>query len=192
MSKRLLSVGAIVGAGALLAVPVAAAAQDDDGRLSDVLSELVQDGTLTEEQAAAVADALEEARPNRVFDHEEHDHGPGPWEHGRSAGGWFLRGSLEAVADTIGIELEELTDLVREGQTIAEIAEANGVEPQQVIDALVAEAQARLDRLVEDGRLEESEVAERLAEATERITELVNEGVPFLRHHHGPDGPDGD
>ncbi len=189
MSKRLLSVGAVVGAGALLAVPVAALAQDDDGGwLSDVLSELVEEGTLTEEQAAAVADALEEARPHVVFDHDEHEHGPGPWDHGRGAGGWFLRGSLEAVADALEIELEELSDLVRDGQTIAEIAEANGVDPQQVIDALVAEAQQRLDRLVEDGRLEESELAERLAEATERITELVNEGFPFLRHHHGPGG----
>ena len=50
--------------------------------------------------------------------------------------------------------------------------------PQAVIDALVAEANERIDNAVEDGRIDEAEAAERRAELTERITTLVNEGFP--------------
>lgn len=203
MRKRLWSVGAVVGAGALLAVPVVAAAQDDgDDWLTDALAALVENGTLTDEQAAAVADALDGAldEVRRELDehfhdpdrHHDHGHDPGRrplpghghGHHPGPVGGWFLRDRLEEVAEVIGVELDGLAEALREGDTLAEIAEANGVDPQQVIDALVTEAQERLDRLVENGRLDEDEAAERLADATERITELVNEGFPFPRHHH--------
>jgi hypothetical protein len=200
MRKRLFTAGAIaVGAGTLLAGPLVAAAQDDDGSwLSEVLSGLVEDGTLTQEQADAVEDAVTDARPDRPLrehvierdgpDHERHDPG-----HGRGAGpvGGGVWGSggpfggpiLDEVADAIGVEPDELTDALIDGQTIAEVATANGVEPQAVIDALVAAAEARLDDLVAAGRLDEQAAADRLARMTERITEAVNEGSPW-RHHH--------
>lgn len=70
--RKLLTAGVLAG-GSLLAVPVVVAAQDDNGGwFADTLTELVSDGTLTEEQAAAVQEALAEARP---------DAGPGRWQH---------------------------------------------------------------------------------------------------------------
>jgi polyhydroxyalkanoate synthesis regulator phasin len=199
MRKRLFTAGAIaVGAGTLLAGPLVAAAQDDDGSwLSDVLSGLVEDGTLTQEQADAVEDAVTDARADRPLrEHVSERHGPDHdrhvANHGRGAGpggGAWERGGpfggpiLDEVADAIGIEPDELSDALLDGQTIAEVATANGVEPQAVIDALVAAAEARLDELVADGRLDEQEAATRLARMTERITEAVNEGAPW-RHHH--------
>jgi hypothetical protein len=182
--RRGLLVGgaAVIGAGSLLALPMAALAQDDDGSswVDDALSGLVEDGTLTQAQVDAVEQALEAARPER---------GPGFGHHGGPFG-HFLRGpGLDDAAEAIGIEMDELMQSLRDGQTLAQIAEANGVEPQAVIDAMVAAAQERIDAAVAAGRLDDAEAAERTADVTQRITELVNEGFQF-RHGEGP--PNGD
>ena len=162
---------AALGAGALLAGPLHAAAQDDDTDddtasdtadwVSEALDDLVADGTITQQQADAVDEALDAARPERV-----HRHGP----HGRGGpfGGFF---TLEAAADAIGIDEEALRDALRDGQTIAEVAAANGVDVQAVIDAMVAAAQERVDEAM-------ANADERLADLEERITDLVNEGFP--------------
>ena len=89
--------------------------------------------------------------------------------------------SLETAATTIGISEDDLRTALEDGQTLAEVATANGVEPQAVIDALVAEATTRLDEAVADGRIEQADADERLADLTERITTAVNEGFPAAK-----------
>lgn len=195
----MLTAGAALGVTALLTTPLVVAAQDDDDHwLTDVLSELVEDGTLTEDHATAVEDAIESARPEGQrgpFDPDRHQEGRlagpghvGPWgEHGHGGPfgrGWFVRGAIEDVADTLGLGFEEVMSALRDGHTLAELAETNGDDPQAIVDALVADAQERLDRLVESGRLEAAAAAERLAEVSERIAEAVNEGFPPLRDRH--------
>jgi hypothetical protein len=176
-TKRLLAGGAaVLGAGLLALGPLRAVAQDDgddgDGWVDRVLDGLVDQGTITEAQADAVAEALQEARPEPMP-------GFGPW----GPGGLFDVGVavLDEAADAIGIEEDELLDAMRDGQTIAEVAEREGVDPQTVIDALVAATRERLDEAVADGRIEQADADERLAEATERITEFVNEGAATFR-----------
>jgi hypothetical protein len=58
------------------------------------------------------------------------------------------RGPIRAAAEAIGIEPQELADALRDGATVAEVAEANGVEPQAVVDALTAQAAERIDEFV--------------------------------------------
>ena len=184
-TKRLLAGGAAALGAALLAIgPLRAVAQDDDGEDSwfdQALDGLVDDGTITQAQADAVADALQEARPERPDF--------GPW----GKGGWFGVGVavLDEAADAIGIEEDELLTALRDGQTIAEVAESNGVEPQAVIDALVAAIRERLDDAVADGSIEQEDADERLADATERITEFVNEGAAMFHERFPRPGRDG-
>jgi hypothetical protein len=110
-------------------------------RLRDLLAPLVDDGTLTEEQVDAIIDQVQAHRPA----------GPHGGMPGR--GGWRgHRGErLTTAAEVIGIDVEELRSALRGGQTIAEVAEANGVDPQAVIDALVDEAEARITTMVNEG-----------------------------------------
>jgi hypothetical protein len=175
-TKRFIAGGAAaLGAGILAVGPLRAMAQDDgdgeDGWVDNALDDLVEDGTLTQDQADAVADALQEARP-------DHFPGFGPWS-GR--GPFAIGGSLlEEAADAIGIEVDDLLDAVRDGQTIAEVAEAEGVDPQTVIDAIVAQARERFDEAVADERLDQEDADEHLADLTARITEFVNEGFDAL------------
>lgn len=147
---------------------------EDEGaadRLRELLQALVDDGTITATQADAVADHLIEHRPERG---ERGEHG----RHGR-LGGPGRDG--EVVAGLLGIDTETLRDELMAGSSIADIAEANGVDVQTVIDALVDEAAGHLDLAVEDGRLTEDEAADKLAEVTERITARVNGEGPLGR-----------
>jgi hypothetical protein len=147
-----------------------------DDWVADALAPLVDDGTITQDQADAVTDALESARPERPFG--GHD-GPGGW----IGPGWF-GGDLSVVAEALGIDEDALRTALQDGQTLAEIAAANGVDVQAVIDAILAEAQTRLDEALADGRIDADELAELQADLTERITDLVNgelegRGFPF-------------
>ncbi len=132
-------------------------------RVRELLQDLVDDGTITSDQADAVATHLAEHRP---------EHAPG------DRGGRGHRGGPgrdgEVVAGLLGIDAETLREELVAGNSIADIAEANGVDVQTVIDALVDEAAGHLDLAVEDGRLTDDEAAEKLADVTERITARVN------------------
>ncbi|MET0728944.1 MAG: hypothetical protein ABWZ76_11675 [Acidimicrobiales bacterium] len=90
---------------------------------------------------------------------------------------------LAVVAEALGLSEEDLRSALEEGSSIAQVAEAQGVDVQTVIDALVEQG---LERLAE---LEES--------LPERVTELVNRegwGERFERlrdgHRHRMAAPD--
>lgn len=138
---------------------------DRSERLTEVLQPLVDDGTLTAAQMEAVIAALDAAGPMG---------GGGPG-HGHGRGGF----GLEAAATALGMTTDELRTALQDGSTIAEVATAQGVDVQTVIDALVAEATTRLAEKVADGELTQAEADERIAELTTRITEQVNSAMPM-------------
>lgn len=84
-----------------------------------------------------------------------------------------LRG-LARIAGEIGIDVDALVDAINEGDTIAEVAEANGSSGDAVVEALVAEASARINEAVEAGRLSEEEGASKLETISSRLSELVD------------------
>ncbi len=81
---------------------------------------------------------------------------------------------LEAAAEGIGIEPAALRDALEGGQTIAEVAQAHGVEVQAAVDALVADATERIDQAVADERFTQEEADQKKADLNERITAVVN------------------
>lgn len=105
------------------------------------LQTLVDDGTLTSSQIDAVVAALEAARP-MGGGHEGRGHG--------GARGEKRQEMLTAAADAIGITSDELKTAIEGGQTIAQVAEANGKSVQSVIDALVAQATTDLTQRITD------------------------------------------
>lgn len=96
---------------------------------------------------------------------------------------------LEAAAQAIGISVDELRAQLEDGSTIAEVAEANDVAVADVIDAMVAEREARIDQAVEDGDLTEAQATRVKAGLRERVTAIVNGEAPFRgRGGFGPWG----
>lgn len=111
-----------------------------------------------------------------------------------------MKGLVETAAEALGITPAELVQQLRDGDTtIAEIANAKGVNPQSIIDAAVAEANARIDEAVANGRITAEQAAELKEKTAERIAKIVNEGGPVRGprfeggprgegHPHGPRG----
>lgn len=146
------------------------AAPEPGAWLSETLAPLVADGTITQAQADAVIAAIQEARP----------------DHGVRAHRFGLGVNLETAATAIGISTEDLRTALQGGQSLAEVAQANGVEVQTVIDAFVADLQTHLAARVASGDLTQAEADEKLANATERITAMVNGDFPDRPFGPGP------
>ncbi len=176
-------------AGAALFTPTLSGAQTDEAttedghqpgdRIADVLAPLVEDGTLTQAQLDAVVEALVEAAPERHRGHRGEGAGrPGPVQ--------------DALADALGVTREEMRARLAEGETLREIADAEGVDPQVLVDAIVAEAEERLAGAVEDGRLTQEEADEKLAEIAERAEASLDATYEPGRRGPGHDHGDGD
>ena len=103
-------------------------------------------------------------------------------------GGSHLRGMLPTIAGVIGIPEADLVAALRSGQSLAQIATAHNVDPQKVIDALVAAASGKLDAAVAAGILTQSEEDEILPIVTGAITRLVNTTPPMFGQHGPPGG----
>lgn len=87
------------------------------------------------------------------------------------------RGLVESAASTLGLTPEELMQELRGSEsTIATVATGLGVDPEIVIDSAVADASARIDAAVAEGKIDEAKAAEMKANLETRITALVNEG----------------
>ena len=162
-----------VAAGAAFFTPVIAGAQDDaveaapgrGERISEALQVLVDDGTLTEAQRDAVVETLQNARPDRgEFRERLSQRGP------RVAG---------EIAEILGLEGNEIREALRNGSSIAELAEAQGIDSADVVGAIVARAEERLDTAVENGRIDDTQAAEMLTRTAERAEDLVNGEIEF-------------
>lgn len=163
-------------------VAVVSALQDSDGEVTDPstddsvehpvrveltrqsLQELVDDGTITSEQADAVAEHLIENRPHLGG-------------HRRHGGGRDGKLGTE-IADVLGTDVDTLREALRSGQSIADVAEANGVDIQVVIDAMIAQATDRIDTAVENGRLTDEAAAELIDGLSDKIAERVDQTPP--------------
>ena len=148
---------------------------DQSARLQEVLKPLVDDGTLSQAQADTVVETLAAA-------------GPMGGGHGGRGG---ARG-LGIVATTLGMTEAEVRDAISNGQTLAQLAEAKGSSGQALIDAILAELKAHLDEEVAAGEHTQAEADAKLAEATTRVTELVNNTDAALLAGPGGHGPGGD
>jgi DNA-binding phage protein len=88
--------------------------------------------------------------------------------------------NLEETAEFLGTTVTELRDALAEGQSLAQVAEAQGVSREDLVAFLIGEVEERLNEAVANERITQEEADEKLASAAERIEELVDrEGLPF-------------
>jgi DNA-binding phage protein len=98
----------------------------------------------------------------------------------------ILSKGLTVAAETLGMTEDELRTALREDdKTLAQVAEEQGVERQVLVDALVADANARLAEKVADGSITQ-EQADRRAETLTEAVERMIDGEGFGRG--GPRG----
>jgi predicted DNA-binding protein YlxM (UPF0122 family) len=113
------------------------------------VQEAVDEGRLTQEQAAQILESLADADGERLLGMPF-----GPHMRGGFHGGWGGPcGGLDVAAEVLGMEPEQLMAELRDGKTLAEIAEERGVDPQAVEDAMIAHMEQMLQQAEEDGTL---------------------------------------
>lgn len=158
-----------VGAVAIGAPVVAMAATGDTAGaverlagIKDALEGLVSDGTITQDQADKVAETLNES-----------DALKGP--HGGPGRGGGLGGplALDTAAEALGLTAEELRTQLEAGKSLADVAEAEGVETSALIDAVVAESTARIKERLAAGDLSAAQAEELTDTLQERVTDLI-------------------
>lgn len=91
---------------------------------------------------------------------------------------------LDVAAEAIGVTPVELRTALRDGRSIAQVAQSKDVDVQKVVDALVADARSRLAAKVTAGELTQAEADEKAARLTERVTALVNRTGGFGGRPH--------
>jgi hypothetical protein len=138
--------------------------------LKNRVDEAVEDGRLTDEQGAALKERIDSGETPLIFaGFGRHGFGPGGLGHF----GFGHLGRLGAGAEYLGLTEEELRERLRDGDTLAEVAEAEGKSVDGLVAALVAEATAKIDEAVENERLTEERATELKEGLEERTRDLV-------------------
>src|SRR5688572_23251297 len=192
---------ATLGAGGAIAATQLSPTEESDAIVADAAKELgvdadeldaalkqalenridaaVEAGTLTEAQAAELKERIVSGDVPLV------GLGPGLGHH--RIGQHIV--DLDAAASYLSVTEDDLRTSLEDGDTLADVAQAEGKTVDGLVAALVAAAKADLDEKVEEGLLTEAQRTQILATLESRITDVVNNQVGFgLRGGPGEPG----
>jgi hypothetical protein len=142
----------------------------------------VSAGTITAEQGAALKERIAAGEVPLVG----LGRGPGFGHHHG-----FRGADLDAAASYLGLTEDELHTRLENGDTLAEIAKAEGKTADGLVNALVAEEKKELADAVADGRLTDAQRDQIVSGLQSRIEDFVNNAAPQGGFRHDRDG-DGD
>lgn len=172
-------VWAALYAGETLAEIAEANGGDPDLIVADVaaqveadISAAVEDGTLSDVQADRWLERLPDVLDRAMY----FSHAGARARVRAGVGG--VHQLIEAAVSETGLTRLEIWQALDDGQTLAEIAEANGSSPDALVQAALDHTADHLDVAVFHGRLTEEQKAVLLDEAAERYPELVDEALP--------------
>jgi hypothetical protein len=89
-----------------------------------------------------------------------------------------LGGSINAVASALGISSKDLVGDLKNGQSIADIANSKHVDLNTLINTLVTDAQSQIDAAVKAGHLPQALATKLAANLNQLITNAVNGSLP--------------
>lgn len=195
---------AVLGGGAAIAATQLSPTEESDAIVADAAKQLgvdaaeldaaltqalenridaaVEAGQLTAAQAAEMKQRLAAGDVPLV------DLGRG----GGDRGGAKAFVDLSAAATSLGVTEAALRSRLDNGDTLAEIATAEGKTAAGLVKDLVAAAKANLDEKVKEGRLTEAQRTSILADLESRIQDVVNGEAGFRFRgggHRGFEGP---
>ncbi len=178
----------------LLADNLGVTVEELEGALSqshiDLINEKVADGTITEEEAAEIIERIESGE-GRLFP---------PFGGGRHGGGHgkiqrLVGPVVENSAEVLGMEVDALKEELHAGNSLADVATAQGVDLEQFKADVLTAIAADLDEKVADGSITQETADNILAKITESIDRIVekvpgegDDGRPFGGPRHGGHG----
>lgn len=134
--------------------------------IAERLSKAVENGALTQGEADERLGNMQERLGEMFAKDMPPAFGAG---HGTRPDGWHH----EALSDVLGLSPEEIHEALAEGQTLAAIIESQGLELDEVVDALAEPFAERLAQAVEDGEMTQEPADERLEQFRERVVEQL-------------------
>jgi len=153
-----------------------------DQARDQVLDKAVEEGNLTQDQA------------DRIRERADEGFGPGMMGRGMMGRGMMGRGlgmmgdsedSLIAVAaDKLSMTVDELTTQLKDGKTVADLAQEKGVDLQTMFDAFLAARQETLSQAVTDGKITQEQADQMLEHMRDMIEDHLNGEMPM----YGPGG----
>ncbi|MDR9450304.1 MAG: hypothetical protein RI637_03705, partial [Acidimicrobiia bacterium] len=92
-------------------------------------------------------------------------------------GGGF---GLDSIADALGLETGELLDRLADGSSPADLADEQGVEVAEIVDAVLADLDEKLRDLVADERLTQEQADDIRSNLKTMVESMVNGVIPGL------------
>ncbi|MED4910332.1 hypothetical protein P9761_19300 [Brevibacillus centrosporus] len=167
----------------LAAIAEAQGVEEDDviallvKQQEEKLAEAVKAGKLTQEQADKMTENSAE-RVKAMVENTHQDRG-----HGKMMFGFGL-GKNEELLTLLKLDETKFKEELTAGKSLAEIAEAQGVDKQDVIDLLVSKQKEQLAEAVKAGKLTQEEAdkrSEEFATIAQKVVEGTFEKVAFPR-----------
>ena len=116
-----------------------------------VVTQLVKDGKLTQTQADKLNQRIDQlplkSVPLPILPQRK---GPTPRQRTAAAASKLI---LDTAANTLGMSPRDLQGELRDGLTLAEIAQQKGVDPNKLKTAMLAAANTRIDEAVKNNKL---------------------------------------
>lgn len=85
------------------------------------------------------------------------------------------RAIIRLAAEQTGLDAQEIRQELRSGKTLADILTEHNVDTNAFIESAVSQAQERLNKAVENGRLTQEEADQKLSEFRQHLTEHLNQ-----------------
>ncbi|MDW8213850.1 MAG: hypothetical protein RMJ55_09850 [Roseiflexaceae bacterium] len=96
-------------------------------------------------------------------------------------------GLIGVAAETLGMTRQTLLNELYNGETIADVAQAKGVDPLTIVNAFVAPQFARIDSLVKSGAITQKQADDAKESMRTHITVLVSLPIDkWVRQAHDP------
>jgi polyhydroxyalkanoate synthesis regulator phasin len=137
---------------------------------AEAIDAAVADGRLTEEQGEALKERV--------------DSGPGFLRlmpnTGRAGTHAFrhLDINLATIASELGMTTDELRDELAAGSTLGDVITEHGSTVEEIVTTLVSDAGSELDEAVANGNLTQEQALQILANLPERLTQMIESGLP--------------
>jgi len=132
-----------------------------------VVAQRVKDGKLKQELADKLSQRIDKMPLNQPpFPILPHRRGPSPMEKLTAQTSKLM---LDAAANTLGMSPTDLLQELRDGMTLAEIAQQKGVDSNKVKTAMLAAVNARIDEAVKNGKLAQDKAAELKSKIAEKL-----------------------
>jgi hypothetical protein len=145
----------------------------DPAKLSDALKKALENQVDADVAAGRITKAEGDALKQRIESGEYPIFGFGRHDRFGHHGAPF-GAKLDTAAAYLGLTEAQLRTQLEAGKSLADVATAQGKSVTGLVDALLADAKAKIAAAVKDGRLSQADADDLVSGLKQRITDVVN------------------